>query len=64
MEEQKSLTGRGELAPVPEPGLSEAQLVEFIRIAPIGLKRPRAGAPSKWSRSLIQPATSRKPLKS
>ena len=30
MEEQKSLTGRGELAPVPEPGLSEAQLVEFI----------------------------------
>ena len=30
MEEQKSLTGRGELAPVAEPGLSEAQLVEFI----------------------------------
>ncbi len=30
MEEQKSLTGRGELAPVPEPGLSEAQLVDFI----------------------------------
>ena len=30
MEEQKSLTGRGELAPVPEPGLSEAQLIEFV----------------------------------
>ncbi len=30
MEEQKSLTGRGDLAPVPEPGLSEAELVEFI----------------------------------
>ena len=30
MKEQKSLTGRGE-PPVPEPGLSEAQLVEFIR---------------------------------
>ena len=30
MEEQKSLTGRGELAPVPEPGLSDAQLAEFI----------------------------------
>ena len=30
MEGQKSLTGRGELAPVPEPGLSESQLVEFI----------------------------------
>ncbi len=30
MEEQKSLTGRGELAPVPEPGMSEAQLVDFI----------------------------------
>ena len=29
-EEQKSLTGRGELAPVPEPGMSEGQLVEFI----------------------------------
>ncbi|MGI9438242.1 MAG: excinuclease ABC subunit UvrB [Parvibaculales bacterium] len=29
-EEQQSLTGRKELAPVPEPGLSEAQLVEFI----------------------------------
>ena len=30
MEEKKSLTGRGDLAPVPEPGLSEAELVEFI----------------------------------
>ena len=30
MEEQKSLTGRGELAPVSEPRLSEALLVEFI----------------------------------
>ena len=30
MEEQKSLTGRGELAPVPEPGLSESQLAAFI----------------------------------
>ena len=35
MEEQKplasqSLTGRGELAPVPEPGLSDSQLAEFI----------------------------------
>ena len=29
-EEQKSLTGRRELAPVPEPGMSEGQLVEFI----------------------------------
>jgi excinuclease ABC subunit B len=26
----KSLTGRGDLAPVPEPGMSEGQLVEFI----------------------------------
>ncbi|MBL6641886.1 MAG: excinuclease ABC subunit UvrB [PS1 clade bacterium] len=26
----KSLTGRGDLAPVPEPGMSEAQLVDFI----------------------------------
>ena len=30
MEEQKSRTGRGDLAPVPEPGLSEAQLIEFV----------------------------------
>ena len=30
MEEQKSSTGRGDLAPVPEPGLSEAELFEFI----------------------------------
>ena len=29
-EEQQSLTGRGELAPVPEPGLSEDQLAHFI----------------------------------
>jgi excinuclease ABC subunit B len=30
VETQKSLTGRGELAPVPEPGMSEAQLARFV----------------------------------
>ena len=29
-EEQKSLTGRKDLAPVPEPGMSEDQLAQFI----------------------------------
>ena len=36
-EEQQSLTGRKELAPVPEPGLSEAQLAAFI---PTRTQRP------------------------
>ena len=29
-EEQQSLTGRKDLAPVPEPGMSEDQLAQFI----------------------------------
>jgi excinuclease ABC subunit B len=51
----KSLTGRGDLAPVPEPGMSEGQLVEFIPHRANRPEKTEGGRPFKMA-SPFEPA--------
>lgn len=54
-ENQKSLTGRKELAPVPEPGMSEGQLQEFVPHRPQRPEKTEGGIAFKFV-SDFQPA--------
>ena len=54
-ENQKSLTGRKELAPVPEPGMNEGQLQEFVPHRPQRPEKTEGGIAFKFV-SDFQPA--------